>query len=105
MDKVPSYKPSPWPRCRDRQRLAEIRVGDRRRICAETYRHGNDVGVVCLWPEVSVGRGWRQSGNPVSMPARAFDLIIREYTWNGAMASASANEETSNGKVQLLQRR
>lgn len=76
---IANYKPTAWPRCRDRERIAQIGIGDRRRICAEIYRDSNGVEVLCMWSEVSVGRCWRQVGTPFSMPARALELILEEY--------------------------
>ena len=73
------YRPSPWPRCRDRERVAEIRVNGKHRVCCETYRNGQD-DIVVIWAETLKGRNWRQVGRALPLPGRAFEQIV-EGVW------------------------
>jgi hypothetical protein len=65
------YKPTSWPRCRHRRRVAEIPVNGRRRLCAEVFRDADNAEIVCLWPEVYEGRCWRQVGRAIPCRRKA----------------------------------
>src|SRR5262245_58765431 len=58
------------PLCRNRQRVAEVPVNGKRRLCAEAYRNGNG-DVVVVWPEVFKGRNWKQVGRAVPLSGQA----------------------------------
>ena len=89
MDKTTiDYKPTSWPRCRNRQRVAEISINGRRRLCAEAYRDSANGEVICIWPEVYKGRGWRQVGRALPMPAKALEEIIEGY-WKWDLGTAT----------------
>ena len=93
---IEKHRPASRPRCRHRRRVAEILVGDDRRLCAEAYNDPNNGDVVGIWPEKYKGRNWRQVGRVLPMPARALELIIEGY-WNGTVAPLSAHAEMENG--------
>ena len=76
MSNVLNYRPTTWPRCRQRPRVAEVLINGKHRLCAEAYRNGDGSDIVVIWPETFVGRNWKQVGRAFPMPAAALEAIV-----------------------------